>query len=293
MKFTTRRVSTGTGFAISRPQLQTTFPPPPVPAPSRTSRRPQDRALHQLHEFRTIGLPMLLVLVFTTLILNAIYAYCVAKPHTDIAERLSKDATAEANGSIFRRSGSLRVFSDAHLLATRDNAAASTGTSSTSEVALLFYTLFTPCMSLVHLCFELTAHHATPRHLRSKAAFLVLTPSAALFVAGWVTTLSFWMHCELPSLNSNPAGQAVCPAQVRGHFMYGIHEVSIAKIAVGWVVSLAYALHVLVLARAWRIGGSGSGSGSGNEALEHGETATHATEIAVGLDMKPRAQYQI
>ncbi|KAK6380792.1 hypothetical protein LTS17_004993 [Exophiala oligosperma] len=277
MKFTTRRVSTG--FPISRPQLQLqqlTFPPPPTSHPP----RPRNRALHSLHKFRTVGLPVLLVLVFTTLILNAIYAYCVAKPHTDIADQLSKSSTAEANGSLFgRRSGGSLGF-DA-LLSTR--VATTSGKKprqqqGTSEVALLFYTLFTPAVSLVHLCFEFTVHHATPRYLRSKTAFLVLTSFTALAVAGWITTLAFWMHCELPSLDHS-GGQAVCPPQVRGHFMYGIHEVSIAKIALGWLAGLAYAMHVLVLVggykaqrRAWRMGNIGD--------------ADEVTEMTVGFDMK-------
>jgi hypothetical protein len=226
---------------------------------------------------------MLLALVLTTLILNAIYAYCVAKPHTDIADQLAQNSTAEANGSLFGRRSTPVV-----LLARRETAPVATSTPSSSdaersggsETALLFYTLLTPAVSLVHLGFELTIHHTGPQHLRSKISYKVLLPFTTLLAAGWVTALSFWMHCELPPLNRS--GQNVCPAQVRGHFMYGIHEVSIAKTAVGWIVAVAYAVHTLVLVggykaqrRIWRLA-------NGKGEIEHGEAA----EIVVGIDMK-------
>ncbi|KAK7903519.1 hypothetical protein LTR67_001539 [Exophiala xenobiotica] len=280
MKFTTRPVSTG--FPISRHQSYPTFPPPPTAQPT----RPRHPALRRLHKFRTILLPMLLALVLTTLILNAIYAYCVAKPHTDIADQLAQNSTAEANGSLFGRRSTPVVLS----LARRQPAPASIATSTTnsshaersggSETALLFYTLLTPAVSLVHLGFELTIHHTGPEHLRSQISYKVLLPFTTLLAAGWVTALSFWMHCELPPLNKS--GQNVCPAQVRGHFMYGIHEVSIAKAAVGWIVAVAYAVHTLVLVggykaqrRIWRLA-------TGKGEIEHGEAA----EIVVGMDMK-------
>ncbi|KIW52467.1 hypothetical protein PV05_08101 [Exophiala xenobiotica] len=255
MKFTTRPVSTG--FPISRHQSYPTFPPPPTSQPT----RPRHPALHRLHNFRTIALPMLLALVFTTLILNAIYAYCVAKPHTDIADQLAKNGTAEANGSLFgRRSTSVPLLAReaAPITTSTTNSAERSG----SETALLFYTLL------------------TPTHLRSQTSYKLLLSFTTLLTAGWVTALSFWMHCELPPLNKS--GQKVCPAQVRGHFMYGIHEVSIAKTAVGWIVAVAYAAHTLVLVggyksqrRIWRLA-------NGKGEIEHGEAA----EIVVGIDMK-------
>lgn len=238
MHFKTRRVSNG--FPISQPQQ--TFPPPPQPS------RPRNPALLRLHRFRAIFLPILLALVLATLILNAIYAYCVAKPFTDIADRLETNHTAETNGSLFGRR------SDPNLVSRETAAIADSGTGPSNKsqpaTALIFYALATPAASLVHLSFELIIHHNTPQHLRSRRAYRILLLTSSLLVAGWITTLSFWMHCELPSLNGS--GQAVCPAQVRGHFMYGIHEVSIGKAAVGWAVALSYAAHVALLARGWK-----------------------------------------
>jgi hypothetical protein len=182
-----------------------------------------------------MALPVLMALVFAIVVMNAIYAYCVAKPHNDAAYN--------------RRS-----------LSARENASSVSSSSGHSELALLFYTLTTPGVSLAHLSFELIMHHHTPQYLRRRSASIFLVVTSSLLAAGWLTTLVFWMHCELPSLDRS--GQAVCPAQVRGHFMYGIHEVSIAKATLGWIVLVAYAAHVAVLAaacqaqrRIWKLAG--------------------------------------
>lgn len=220
-------------------------------------------------------LPILLVLAFATLILGAIYAYCVAKPHTDIADRLAVDSNAEADSSIFskRETASLTNAS------TKD----ATSRDDQPEAALLFYTLTTPGVSLFHLAFELIMHHHTPQHLSSRTIYLVFLSLSSLILAGWLTTLSFWMHCELPPLNKS--GQAVCPVQVRGHFMYGIHEVSITKVVIGWLVALVYVAHVVVLGmgykaqrRVWRV--KGKSGVEGDLETAHGE----ATEVVVRVN---------
>lgn len=226
------------------------------------------------------------MLVFTTLILGAIYAYCVAKPHTAIADKLALDSSAEVDGSIFSR----RQDDLASVPATKDPQQGDSDSSSQDrddtepQTALLFYTLTTPAVSLIHLTFELIMHHHTPQHLSKRTAYIVLLSTSTLLAAGWLTTLGFWMHCELPPLNSTR--QDLCPAQVRGHFMYGIHEVSIAKTVVAWLIAFVYLGHVICLAigwgamrRVWRITGGGSGGGK-NGKLEQGQ----ATEIVVSVD---------
>lgn len=287
MHFTTRRVSDGNVFPISNPR-------PLTRAISLTDReglsisqsstqplpdRPRHPALLRLHKFRTILIPLTVMLVFTTLILGAIYAYCVAKPHTAIADQLAQDSTAEVDGSLFSR----RQETSATVPATKDPESQSRSKDrdyTEPQTALLFYTLTTPAVSLVHLTFELIMHHHTPKHLSKRSAYIVLLAATSLLTAGWLTTLGFWMHCELPPLNNTR--QDLCPIQVRGHFMYGIHEVSIAKTVVAWLIALVYLGHAVLLVigwgtmkRVWRITGGGK---SGN--LERGQ----ATEIVVSVD---------
>src|ERR1700744_3852760 len=97
MPFNSRRASSGNGaFLISSARagvqikMEQALPP-----------RPRNPTLLRLHKFRVIVLPILLISIFTTLILGAIYAYCVAKPHTDIADQLALDGNAHADSSIF------------------------------------------------------------------------------------------------------------------------------------------------------------------------------------------------
>lgn len=272
MKFTTRQVTTGEVFPISQPGPRRDRDQD-APKPSSLPHHP---ALRRLHKFRTIVLPILLVLVFTSLILGAIYAYCVAKPHTEIADRLAQNSTAEADGSLFgRRSASFSPSHEHTLRSTTPQDHLETTTA--SSLPLLFYTLTTPGISLIHLAFELIIHHNTTG-LR-KPYYLAILTISSLLVAGWITTLGFWMHCELPPLNKSKAAQAICPVQIRGHFMYGIHEVSVVKAVVGWIVVVVYLGHVVLLAmglkaqrRIWRFGGPGS--------VEHGE----ASEIVIRLE---------
>ncbi|KAI1616383.1 hypothetical protein EDD36DRAFT_134153 [Exophiala viscosa] len=233
MKFTTRSVNDA--FPISGPNPPT-FPPPPQPS------RPRHPALRRLHRFRIVGQPITLVLVFTTLILNAIYAYCVAKPHKS------------------------------------DTTASTASTESSTVTALLIYTLTTPAISLFHLTADLLTNHTNPQHLSTKLAYKLLLPTTALLTAGWAASASIWMHCEIPAFNKS--GRNVCPPQVRGHFMYGIHEVSIAKTAISWTIFVLYAVYLLILVggykaqkRVWRIAAKTGAD------FEHGD----ATEIVVSV----------
>ncbi|KEF51180.1 uncharacterized protein A1O9_12794, partial [Exophiala aquamarina CBS 119918] len=281
MHFTTRRVSDGNVFPISNPRPlnratsltdrggRSGSPSLNMPLPD----RPRHPALLRLHKFRTILIPVTVILVFTTLILGGIYAYCVAKPHTAIADQLAQDSSAEVDGSIFSR----RQENSDIVPATKDP---NDRDYTEPQTALFFYTLTTPAVSLVHLTFELIMHHHTPKHLSKRSAYILLLAATSLLAAGWLTTLGFWMHCELPPLNSSR--QDLCPIQVRGHFMYGIHEVSIAKTVVAWLIAFAYLGHAILVAigcgamkRVWRIT---AGGGSGK--LERGQ----ATEIVVSVD---------
>jgi len=252
MPFDPRRASSGNGaFLISSARPQGT-----TKAEQTLLTRPRNPALLRLHKFRTILLPLLLMFTFITVVLGAIYGYCVAKPHTDIADQLAVDSNAGADSSIFSRRA--------------------TSSESQSEVALLFYMLTVPGLAVVHQTFELIMHHNTPRYFALRSVYITLIATSTLLICGWVTTITFWMHCELPIFNRNKAGQAVCPAQVRGHFMYGIHEVSITRIVVGWVVVAMYIGHVVLLGlgykaqkRIWRI--IGGGKSAGDVEMSHGE----------------------
>lgn len=280
-KFTSRRVSTGNMFPISEPQLsrrsEELYLPP----------RPRNPALRRLHKFRTVILPILLVLAFTTLILGAIYAYCVAKPHTDIADQLAVDSTAEADSSIFGKRETTSTTASS-------SSSSSKAKADEPETALLFYTLTVPGLSMAHVFFELIMHHHTPSHLTLRRTYILFLTTSSLLLAGWLASLPLWMYCELPSLNGGTKNQTACPAQVRGHFMYGIHEVSIARAAVGWLVAVLYATHIALLAmgfkaqrRLWRIQGidsAGKEQGDGSDTMQHGEARVVVVRFAGPTD---------
>ncbi|KIX95612.1 uncharacterized protein Z520_08732 [Fonsecaea multimorphosa CBS 102226] len=274
MRTDPRRKSTGNGaFLISSSRSQSTAKMDRVLPP-----RPRNPALYRLYKFRTILLPILLALDFSTLILAAIYAYCVAKPYTNVV--------AGANSSIFGKRETAPYAS---------STAPSTGNTSIyaaetqPETALLFYALTAGGLSLTHLVLELTMHHNTPRLLSLRKAYIILLATSSLLICGWITSLSFWMHCELPIFNQNISGQAVCPVQVRGHFMYGIHEVSIARIVVGWVVVMMYVAHVVLMVMGWRAQRRiwriiGPQKGDGDVEMTHGEA--RVVVVRFGEDVK-------
>jgi len=71
--------------------------------------------------------------------------------------------------------------------------------------------------------------------------------------------------------------------------MYGIHEVSIAKAAVGWLVFVVYAVQVVMLVmgwnaqkRMWRVKGAVGDEADGETG--HGE----AKVVVIGLDGKSK-----
>ncbi|EXJ59072.1 hypothetical protein A1O7_06503 [Cladophialophora yegresii CBS 114405] len=276
MQFNPRRTSSGNGaFLISNTHLRPAMKSEPA-LPS----RPRRPALLRLHKFRAIILPLLLMFTFTTLLLGAIYAYCVAKPHTDIGDILAVDSSAEADSSIFSKRETANTATET--TADKKSISSSYGHS---EVALLFYALTAPGLSIFHTVFELIMHHHTPQYLSRRSIYITFLTTSSLLTCGWITTLAFWMHCELPIFNQNKAGQGVCPIQVRGHFMYGIHEVSIARIVVGWIIVLTYIGHVVLLSfgynvqkRIWRI--IGGGAATGDVEMTHGE----ARVVVVSFD---------
>ncbi|EXJ68073.1 uncharacterized protein A1O5_08688 [Cladophialophora psammophila CBS 110553] len=286
MTFNPRRKSSGNGaFLISNRQSQSTTKMDQTPPP-----RPRNQALFRLRKFRTILQPILLVLTFSTLILAAIYAYCVAKPYTDIPDRLAADVHAEANSSLFGKRETAPYASDSLSSTTRSTTNSSIYSAKNQpETALLFYALTVPSVSLIHLVLELTMHHQTPQILSLRKTYIALLATSSLLICGWIASLSFWMHCELPIFNRDISGQAVCPVQVRGHFMYGIHEVSIARIVVGWIVVMMYMGHVVVMVmgyrvqrRIWRI----IGPQTGDNDVEMTQEEARVVVVKFGDDVK-------
>ncbi|KAL2430548.1 hypothetical protein ABEF95_010676 [Exophiala dermatitidis] len=300
MKFTTRHVDPSDGFPISQANTNIhTHKTNPSDLDSEDQHQhhhrqlPQAPSLRRLHHFRTVVLPILLVLVFTTLILGSIYAYCVAKPHTDIADQLAQNSTAEADSSLFQRSASSSSPTSQTSTSSPSTSTTSKSESDSSRLALLFYTLTTPTTSIIHLFFEIVMHHNTPTRghplLSRRTIYFGVICLSSLLAAGWIANLSFWIHCELATSTSNhksldgssnlvPLSQAICPPQIRGHFMYGIHEVSIAKAVVGGVVWVLYLGYIACLVsglkaqkRVWRLTGSNK--------LEHGEAAEVDVEV--------------
>ena len=271
MPFDPRRGSSGNGaFLISSARQQGI-----TQAAQALPPRSLNPALRRLHKFRTSLLPVLLMFTFTTLVLGAIYAYCVARPENIVTDRLPVDRNAKDDLSIFgKRAASPK---------------------SRSEVALLFYTLAVPGLSLFDQAFELIMHHHTPRYFGLRSVYITLLTTSSLLICGWITTISFWMHCELTIFNKDKARQAVCPAQARGHFMYGIHEVSIARIVVAWIIVLFYIGHVVLLGlgytaqkRIWRIIGGGKAHGDVETSLGEAQIVVikfedDSNEVGAGL----------
>jgi hypothetical protein len=208
-----------------------------------------------LRRSRKFLLPPLLLLSFTCVVLSTIYAYCIASPHTHLtAADYAHNPQAELNDSLFRRDGGTTI------------------TSLTATLAL--YTLTTPLATISLIIAEIALHILRPK-LNYSRFFLVLFTAAALSIAlGWTATSILWVHCEISPLQHSPGSQNVCPASVRGHFMWGIHELSWARAALGFLVGVGFMLHAFFAFRSLKgvtrqlkgYGGPGNGLG-----LKHGE----------------------
>ncbi|RMZ74854.1 hypothetical protein DV737_g5664, partial [Chaetothyriales sp. CBS 132003] len=134
---------------------------------------------------------------------------------------------------------------------------------------LLIVTFAIVVLSIIFGYFELLLHHhyyyfhgnaANKSSLLSSWSVFNLNarlPSLLILLLHLVTLLaftlstSFWTACEMPPPTST-ALDRLCPAQVRGHFMYGIHELSIAKVAMGWAVVVGLVLHIWCQVKARR-----------------------------------------
>jgi hypothetical protein len=248
------------------------FPPPPKSSlkPATRWRKtpdPDSKPPRYLRRSRLILLPLLLILAFITTVISLIYAYCIAASHTRLsAEELANDI--ERNDSYFGRM--LR-------LARRD-AGSSSDEDRPVPIAMIFYSLTAPLVTLVYIIAELW-HHITRPHIsvtrRAHHCYLLLTLAQA---AGWVANNAFWAHCEIPA-PSLTANMQLCPASVRGHFMFGIHVLSIAKIATGFLIVLGLGVHACCIVKNMRdirrYGGEGLGikHGSARMVLEMEEGA--------------------
>jgi hypothetical protein len=172
---------------------------------------------------------------------------------------------------------------------------------SSLSAALVFYTLTSPLFTILLISAELilifSSNHTSnqtsipspieeprPRSrfstsLTSRRAHFVLLILTLLNIASLTTTSSFWTYCELPPPSITTA-RMICPAEIRGHWMGGIHEVSIAKITIGWLVVIGLVCHAFFIyqnmrveRRRWAVG---SGHGSAEEVdgtlkMEEGE----------------------
>jgi len=246
MRLTTRRVNSG--------RVTTTLTAPRIPALKRLARN------------RQYTLPILLVFTFTTLVLSVIYAYCVAKSHdsTDTSLFGKRYVKAVWLPSLVPRANNGQNVTS---LSPSDGEREGQGLT-----ALFFYTITLPFCSLVHVSTELMLHLHCQPVLSSRRAHIVSMTTTLALLCGWIITASFWIHCELPG-HGNPG---VCPSEVRGHFMYGIHEVSIAKASVTWIIIVLYGVHAGFVAtsmkacrRLWK--------------LESGEERGDAKETVIGL----------
>ena len=135
---------------------------------------------------------------------------------------------------------------------------------SSLSTQLVFYTLSSPLVTILLVSAELILAWSStsssssspiaspieeprPRSrfsgtLTSRRAHLVLLALTLLNIASMTVTGSFWTHCELPSPAITKT-LAICPLAVRGHWMGGIHEVSIAKITISWLVVIGLVCH--------------------------------------------------
>lgn len=265
----------------SRPSSTPCFPPPPttISGPEKRNFKQHKKhpepsinpPPHSLHRSRKFLLPTLLLLTFTTTILATIYTYCILFPHTRLTQA-NPDATL--NDSIFQRRATTTSTSP-------DTSNTSIPSSQPPEplFPLIAYTILTPVLTLLFLLLELTLHILRPTLTSRPSTHYLLILTTTLLLCGWTATTSLTIHCELPHPSSlTTTNMSICPAAVRGHFMFGIHELSIARVVIGWVVVGGLVVHLWCLGRAVRwvrvYGGSGMGGGGGGRkglGLRHGD----------------------
>lgn len=257
------------------------FPPPPRYASttksktkhaSKTSKEEPPKRPLVLRRSRQFLLPSLLILTFITTILSMIYAYCIAAPHTRLSsEDFANDPNVELDDSFFKRAAVL----------IRRGGSAYGSESGAPNVGMVAYTLSAPLATLVYILTELALHVVRPHISITRRAHLVFLACTTVLAAGWTTTNALWTHCEMPA-PSLTANMRMCPASVRGHFMFGIHELSIAKVIVGWFIVTGLLVHAFCIVKNMRdirrYGGDGLG-------IQHGS-------VRMVLEMEEGARVQ-
>ena len=280
------------------------FPPPPTSSAlatkskskaSSSSTKPAIAAkirLSPLQRSRTVVLPFLLILTFAIFVLAIIYGYCVAKPHTQLTPaQLASNSTVELDSSIFSRHKRSPIFYNpipASVIAdivAKNNATLSTSSGRTRynsneklSASLLFYLLTSPALLVTLLSTELVLQLSSPGILTGHRAHLTLLFTHAISLIGFIISSSFWTACELPGPQTT-ALKHICPAQVRGHFMYGIHELSIAKAAMAWCIVAGLLWHMLCLVRSIK----GNRRVWALQKEEHGEVQEITIKMEEGL----------
>lgn len=244
------------------------FPPPPKYAATSKSKSKKPRfgvsdekaqnPPQTLRRSRQFLLPSLLILTFTTTILSMIYAYCIAAPHTRLSkEDFDHDPTTELNDSIFKRANTLPL-----LLLHRRNSNYGNSDGAGPSGGMVAYTLATPLTTMVYILTELSMHVTRPHISVTRRTHYIFLGCTLLLAAGWITNLALWTQCEMPA-PSLTANMRMCPASVRGHFMFGIHELSIAKVVVGWFIVAGSLVHACCIVKNMRdirrYGGDGLG----------------------------------
>ena len=238
------------------------FPPPPRYASttkkskakdvSRTSTDASPKRPFILRRSRQFLLPSLLILSFVNTILSMIYAYCIAAPHTRLSkEDFANGQDTEVDDSFFKRAVGLVPRGSAY-----------GSDDGTPNFAMVAYTLSAPLATLVYIIVELSMHVVRPHISITRRAHKVFLFFVAVLAAGWTTNNALWTHCEMPA-PSLTANMRMCPASVRGHFMFGIHELSIAKVIVGWFIVIGLLVHMFCIVKNMRdirrYGGDGLG----------------------------------
>ncbi|ETN46890.1 uncharacterized protein HMPREF1541_01079 [Cyphellophora europaea CBS 101466] len=204
-----------------------------------------------LRRSRQILLPIILILSFITTILSMIYAYCIAAPHTRLStEDFAREPTTELDDSMFSK------------LLRRGSTNPSSDGDSPIPVVMIAYTLATPVATLFYILFELSMTVIRPLVSITRRTHFVFFTCVLVLVAGWTTNNALWIHCEMPAPSLTQSMQ-MCPPSVRGHFMYGIHELTIAKVVLAWLIVLGLLLHALCILKNLRdirmYGGEGLG----------------------------------
>jgi hypothetical protein len=260
------------------------FPPPPKHASS-TKAKPKrcsaesDEYIRKppqtLRRSRQFLLPNILILTFITTILSLVYAYCISAPHTRITQQeFDNNPDIERDDSLFRRATMFKHH-------RRDTSWDGGSYGSSPNAAMLAYTLAAPVATLLYIFVELTLHITRPVISVMRRTHLIFLCCTSLLAAGWAANLALWTQCEMPAA-SLTMKMHMCPASVRGHFMFGIHELSIAKVVLGWIIVVGLFAHAYCIVKNMRDIRKYGGAGLG---IKHGS-------VRMVLEMEEGARVQ-